>query len=353
MTTTQTASVKPSRPWQKTPQEVMPTVLIYVLVAILVAVIVETTGFKGKLAYIGLFIPIGTTAQFAWARYKYGMKAAKDVIASSIMATGAIAVFIPVLSILLTTFIKGLPGISVGLFTNDMGEASFTDPVGSGGLLHAIVGTLFLIILSVAISVPMGILTALYLTEIRGPGSRFIQFMVQAMSGVPSVVAGLFIFSAVILTTPLDTSGFVASLALSILMVPTVTRASQEVLLLIPNDLREAGLAMGATQWRTVAMIVVPAAKSGLITASILGVARIAGETAPLIFTLGGADKLNTNPVSGIQGALPFYIWSGFRLGTEESVQRSWSAILVLLVIVLSLFTIARVVGSKQKGARK
>ena len=198
----------------------------------------------------------------------------------------------------------------------------------------------------------MGMLTALYLTEIRGPGSRFIQFMVQAMSGVPSVVAGLFIFSAVILTTPLDTSGFVASLALSILMIPTVTRASQEVLLLIPNDLREAGLAMGATQWRTVAMIVVPAAKSGLITASILGVARIAGETAPLIFTLGGADKLNTNPVYGIQSALPFYIWTGFRLGTPESIQRSWTGILVLLVIVLILFTLARVVGSNSKAAK-
>jgi phosphate transport system permease protein len=233
-----------------------------------------------------------------------------------------------------------------------MGEASFIDPVEMGGLLHAIVGTLFLILISVLVSVPMGMLTALYLTEIRGPGSRFIQFMVQAMSGVPSVVAGLFIFSAVILTTPLDTSGLVASLALSILMIPTVTRASQEVLLLIPNDLREAGLAMGATQWRTVAMIVVPAAKSGLITASILGVARIAGETAPLIFTLGGADKLNTNPVYGIQSALPFYIWTGFRLGTPESVQRSWSGILVLLVIVLVLFTIARVVGSNSKGAK-
>jgi phosphate transport system permease protein len=268
------------------------------------------------------------------------------------MMTGAIAVFIPVLSIVVTTFIKGIPGISLSIFTNDMGQASFIDPIESGGLLHAIVGTLFLILITVAISVPMGMLTALYLTEIRGPGSRFIQFMVQAMSGVPSVVAGLFIFSAVILTTPLDTSGLVASLALSILMIPTVTRASQEVLLLIPNDLREAGLAMGATQWRTVAMIVVPAAKSGLITASILGVARIAGETAPLIFTLGGADKLNTNPIYGIQSALPFYIWSGFRLGTPESIQRAWSGILVLLVLVLILFTLARVVGSKSKGAK-
>jgi phosphate transport system permease protein len=317
-----------------------------------VAAIVELTALKGKLAYFLLFLPIGTAAQFFWARYKYGSKAAKDVIASSIMMTGAIAVFLPVISIVATTFVKGLPGISLSLFTNDMGQASFVDPIGSGGLLHAIVGTLFLIFITVLISVPMGILTALYLTEIRGPGSRFIQFMVQAMSGVPSVVAGLFIFSAVILITPLDDSGFVASLALSILMIPTVTRASQEVLLLIPNDLREAGLAMGATQWRTVAMIVVPSAKSGLITASILGVARIAGETAPLIFTLGGADKLNTNPIFGLQSALPFYIWTGFRLGTPEAIQRSWSAILVLLVIVLVLFALARIIGSNSKGAK-
>ncbi len=352
MSTTNTQIPVPSRPWQKTPREVMPTAIILLVSLLVVAAIVEFTELKGKLAYFLLFLPIGTVAQFFWARYKYGTKAAKDVIASSIMMTGAIAVFIPVISIVLTTFVKGIPGISPSIFTNDMGEASFIDPVEMGGLLHAIVGTLFLILISVLVSVPMGMLTALYLTEIRGPGSRFIQFMVQAMSGVPSVVAGLFIFSAVILTTPLDTSGLVASLALSILMIPTVTRASQEVLLLIPNDLREAGLAMGATQWRTVAMIVVPAAKSGLITASILGVARIAGETAPLIFTLGGADKLNTNPVYGIQSALPFYIWTGFRLGTPESVQRSWSGILVLLVIVLVLFTIARVVGSNSKGAK-
>ena len=342
----------PTHPWRKTPREVLPTVVILFLSLLTVVAIVQFTELKGKLAFFLLFLPIGTAAQFIWSRYKYGTKAAKDVIASSIMMTGAIAVFIPVLSIVMTTFVKGLPGISLSIFTNDMGQASFTDPMGTGGLLHAIVGTLFLILITVLISVPMGMLTALYLTEIRGPGSRFIQFMVQAMSGVPSVVAGLFIFSAVILTTPLDTSGFVASLALSILMIPTVTRASQEVLLLIPNDLREAGLAMGATQWRTVAMIVVPAAKSGLITASILGVARIAGETAPLIFTLGGADKLNTNPVYGIQSALPFYIWTGFRLGTPESVQRSWTGILVLLVIVLILFTIARVVGSNSKGAK-
>ena len=198
------------------------------------------------------------------------------------------------------------------------------------------------------ISVPMGIMTALYLTEIKGPGSGFIKFIVQAMSGVPSVVAGLFIFSAIILTTPIKASALAGAFALAILMIPTVTRTSQEVLLLVPSDLREAGLAMGATQWRTVATIVVPAARNGLITATILGVARIAGETAPLIFTLGGADKINLNPFKDYNSALPFYVWKGLALGTPESIARAWSGILVLIVLVLSLFIAARTLGTQK-----
>ena len=131
-------------------------------------------------------------------------------------------------------------------------------------------------------------------------------------------------------------------------MIPTVTRTSQEVLLLVPSDLREAGLAMGATQWRTVATIVVPAARNGLITATILGVARIAGETAPLIFTLGGADKINLNPFKDYNSALPFYVWKGLSLGTPESIARAWSGILVLIVLVLSLFIAARTLGTQK-----
>jgi phosphate transport system permease protein len=229
-----------------------------------------------------------------------------------------------------------------------MFNASFLDPIGNGGLLHALVGTLLLIVIAMVLSVPMGIMTALYLTEIRGRGSNLIQFVVQAMSGVPSVVAGLFIFTSVILITPLKTSAAAGALALTILMIPTVTRTSQEVLLLVPNDLREAGLAMGATQWKTVATIVVPAARNGLITATILGVARIAGETAPLIFTIGGADKLNLNPFKDYQSALPFYVWKGLTLGTPESIQRAWAAILILLIVVLALFTTARTLGGRR-----
>jgi len=302
------------------------------------------------LGYAAVFIPLVTLFEYIYTRRTQGSKAATDVIASSIMFSAAFIVFLPVLSILTTTIVKGAPGLHWTLFTESMYNASYQSPIVEGGLLHAIIGTLYLILFSLLISVPLGILTALYLTEIRGPGSAFIQFMVQAMSGVPSVIAGLFIYASVILLTPLDVSAFVGSLALTILMLPTVTRTSTEVLKLIPNDLREAGLAMGATQWRTVAMIVVPAARSGLLTATILGVARIAGETAPLIFTLGVVDGTNLNPFSGASSSLPIYIWRGFGLATDEAVQRSWTGILVLLSIILGLFTIARAIGARAKG---
>ena len=248
-----------------------------------------------------------------------------------------------------STVVRGVHGLKFNLFTQTMKVTSYSDPLNQGGLLHALIGTIYLIVLTTVISVPLGLLTALYITEIRGKGSSFIQFIVQAMSGVPSVIAGLFIFSAVILATPLKASSIVGAFALSILMVPTVTRASQEVLALIPNDLREAGLALGATQWKTVSMVVVPAAKSGLITAMILGVARIAGETAPLLFVLGGTDALNLNPFHNFNSGLPLYIWKGILIGDEQAVNRAWSGILILLVTVLIFFTAARILGPKRE----
>jgi phosphate transport system permease protein len=229
-----------------------------------------------------------------------------------------------------------------------MAATSYSDPLSKGGLLHAIIGTLYLILISTLISLPLSILTALYLTEIKGRFSGVIQFLVQAMSGVPSVVAGVFIYAALLMTTHLRGSTFIGALPLTILMIPTVTRTAQEVLNLVPHELREAGQALGATQWRTVITIVVPAARSGLITAVILGIARIAGETAPLLFTLGTSDKVNWNPFKGGQNALPYYVWSGLRDGTEGGIDRAWSAILVLLILVLALFTTARIFGERK-----
>jgi phosphate transport system permease protein len=230
-----------------------------------------------------------------------------------------------------------------------MEHAAMTDPISQGGLLHSLIGTLYLIVLATVISLPLALLTALYLTEIKGRAAGVIQFLVQAMSGVPSIVAGVFIYAALLLTTSLHGSTIMGALPLAILMIPTVTRTAQEVLLLVPQDLREAGVALGATQWKTVATIVIPAARSGLITAVILGIARIAGETAPLLFTLGVSDKINWNPFYGGQSALPYYVWSGLGLGSPEAIQRAWTGILVLLIIVLILFTTARVFGREKK----
>jgi phosphate transport system permease protein len=340
--------VKPIKPWKATRQERLTTLISLVISLALAGAAVKTTGLSGKIGFAFSFLIFSTALQILVSVRKFGRKALGDSIATSLIYTGATITFLPVASIMYITVKNGVAGLRWNLFTTDMFNASFLDPIGNGGLLHSLLGTMSLILIAMVISVPMGIMTALYLTEIKGKGSNLIQFVVQAMSGVPSVVAGLFIFTAVILITPLKASAAAGGLALTVLMIPTVTRTAQEVLLLVPVDLREAGLAMGATQWKTVATIVVPAARNGLITATILGVARIAGETAPLIFTIGGADKLNLNIFKDYTSAMPFYVWKGLTLGTPESIQRAWTGILILLILVLSLFTLARTFGGRR-----
>jgi len=347
-TITNLNSVKPTKPWKVTKRQLIPSLTLLLAAAIATYVVVAVTPMKGKLAYALLFFIFGTGFQSALSWSKRGKSAATDTIAAAIMMTGGILVFLPVASLLITTIVKGSKGLRLQIFTNTMEKTSYSDPLTTGGLLHAIIGTLFLVLIATAISLPLSILTALYLTEIKGKASALIQFLVQAMSGVPSVVAGIFIYAALLLTTDLRGSTIIGALPLAILMIPTVTRTAQEVLLLVPNELREAGLALGATQWKTVATIVVPAARNGLITAVILGVARIAGETAPLLFTLGTSDKINWNIFSGGQNALPYYVWSGLIDGTESGLARSWTGILVLLILVLTLFVSARSFGSRK-----
>ncbi len=332
----------PTKPWKLTRVDMSKNVIGIIISMIASYLVVEVTPMKGKLAYAFLFFFFATAIQVIMKWFARGRVAAVDGLASSIALTGGIIVFLPVISILFTTISKGIKGLHLTLFTETMEKSSYLDPIGMGGILHAIVGTMYMIIIASIISVPLSILTALYLTEIKGKAAAFIQFLVQAMSGVPSVVAGIFIYAAFLLNTSFRGSGLTGALPLAILMIPTVTRTAQEVLLLIPNDLREAGQALGATQWKTVMLIVVPAARSGLVTAVILGVARIAGETAPLLFTIGGSDKVNWNPINGPQSALPYYVWKGLISGTPEAVQRAWTAILVLLMIVLFFFSIAR-----------
>ena len=342
-----TSTVKPMKPWAATPRDRLMSLSSVLLAALTTFVIVAATPRKGKLAYFFLFFVTWLTIDSIFVLRKSGSKGVRNGLAEKIAFLGALMVMMAVASILWSVISRGFSGLNVAYFTETMRNASMFDPIGMGGIAHAIFGTLFLIAIAIFISVPMGILTALYLTEIKGKAAGFIEFLVQAMSGVPSVVAGLFIYAAIILNTQLRPSAFLGGLALTILMVPTVTRTAQEVLNLVPQDLREAGLAMGATQWKTVALVVVPAARSGLITAVILGIARIAGETAPLLFTVGTFDAFNFNPVVGQNSALPVIIWSGLNGGSAESIQRAWSAILILLIVVLVIFVSARIFGKK------
>lgn len=348
-----TTLVKPIKPWAPTRKDRALTTLSVLLSIFTSFLIVAITPMKGKLAYFALFFVAWFVIDSLVVIRKKGAKGVRDGLAEKVTLLGAVIVSMAVLSILWATASRGIKGINFAFLTQNMREASLFDPIGKGGILHAIIGTLMLIAIAIFFSVPMGILTALYLTEIKGRAAGLIQFLVQAMSGVPSVVAGLFIYAAIILNTPLRSSAFLGGLALTILMVPTVTRTAQEVLNLVPRDLREAGLAMGATQWKTVALVVVPAARSGLITATILGVARIAGETAPLLFTVGVFDSYNFNPFKGDQGTIPTVVWGGLMGGTPESVQRAWSAIFVLLVVVLIMFVLARTLGSKSQKKQK
>lgn len=340
--------VNPQTPWKASGgQRVIPFAIVLIAAAISYQV-VAVTPMKGKLAYGFIFFLAFILIDFVFHYIKQGLPASKDALARAVIVAGITVAVFPIASILATVFIRGHKGIYFGLFTHDMKLNSVSDPINQGGLLHAIAGTAILVLVALVISVPLGILTAVYMTEIRGRFMKPIKFLVQAMSGVPSIVAGLFILAAIVYPITKSYSGLVGSLALSILMIPTIARTSEEVLLLIPNDLREAGVALGATQWRTVAMVVVPAARSGLVTAMILGIARIAGETAPILLLTGGGDQINPNPLSGPMGSLPFYIWKSYAVGTQESVTRAWAGILVLLVIVLILFISARFLSDRR-----
>ena len=339
----------PKRPWLATPRQRVETGAILFIAALLDIAIVQVTPMKGKIAYVGLFMIIYPALDYTLALLQRGKSAASDAAMRAIVNFAMAIAMVPILSILWTVWQRGHKGLHWNLFTQDMHSASVTDPIMThGGLVHAILGSVLIVVASLVVAVPIGLLTAIYLTEIKGRFMRPIKFLVQSMSGVPSIVAGLFVLAAIVYPLTKTFNGFEGALALAILMIPTIARTAEEVLLLIPQDLRETGLALGGTQWRTVQKIILPAARSGLVTSMILGVARVAGETAPIVLLTGGGDTTNWNLFHAPMGTLPFYIWKGFGAGTPESFQRAWTGILVLLVVVLVLFALARFLGGRK-----
>ncbi|MFM1910005.1 MAG: hypothetical protein RLZZ545_703 [Actinomycetota bacterium] len=341
----------PRKPWQPTVIDRLEDLMIVLAAFGLAGVSVKFTGLNGKLGFFASLFFALLFLNFGFHYMKRGSAAAKDSLLK-VFAVMAIAItLVPIVSIIATVVSKGYKGLHWGLLTKDMALASVNDPIAAGGLLHALVGTIIMVGGALVISFPIGVLTALYLTEIRGSLTRPIRFLVQAMSGVPSIVAGLFILSSLIYPVTKELSGLMGSLALTILMIPTIARTSEEMLRLIPNELREAGVALGGTQWRTVAGVILPAAKSGLVTAIILGIARIIGETAPLLLVSGGGDATNLNPTQGAMGSLPYYIWKSFLTGgTPEAFSRAWGGMLVLLSFIFILFGLARYLSGRKVG---
>ncbi|HEY5836204.1 phosphate ABC transporter permease PstA [Streptomyces sp.] len=271
-----------------------------------------------------------------------GRRQAKDRVATSLVWSSFVLAVVPLYSLVQTTISKGAKVLDGTFLTHSMNNVLTIQP--GGGVYHAIVGTLEQVGIATAIAAPMGILTAVYLVEYgTGRLAKWVTFFVDVMTGVPSIVAGLFILSVwfvVVGTAP--ASGFAGSLALTILMLPVVVRSTEEMLKLVPNELREASFALGIPKWRTITKVVIPTALGGISTGVMLAVARIAGESAPIALLVFGNNLINTDPFNGPQSSLPFYIFQQYGNGNEPSYDRAWSAALVLIAFVMILNLVAR-----------
>ncbi|MEU5638786.1 phosphate ABC transporter permease PstA [Streptomyces milbemycinicus] len=243
---------------------------------------------------------------------------------------------------------KALP--HPNFYTEDMAKAGPLDPLTAGGIVHAMIGTLEQIAMSLAITVPAGLLCAVFLNEVPGPFARFVRTVVEAMTALPSIVAGLFIYATVILSLGFDRSGFAASLALSVMMLPIIIRASDVVIRLVPGTLREAAYALGTSRWRTVWHVVLPTARSGLTTSVILGTARGVGETSPVLLTAGFTAEVNADPRSGPMVSLPLATFEFVKSPEPTMIARGFGTAAVLMLLVLVLFVIARIIGGRGPG---
>jgi phosphate transport system permease protein len=333
------------------PQNVWATVAAGVSSFALTWLIYERlTPLSGGLGFLVVWWVSFVAMSFLIASQRDDVLTARDHLARTFIVTAAFVVVVPLVAILVGVAAKGYHSLGPHFFTQDQSHVGPLDPATRGGASHAIIGTLEQVALATLISVPLGFATAVFLNEIGGAMSRPVRMLVDAMSALPSIVAGLFIYAALIQSGYLEQTGFAAALALSVLMLPTVTRTAEVVLRVVPGGLREASLALGAPEWRTTGRVILPTARAGLMTAIILGVARTVGETAPLLLTTLGNVRNNANPFADRQSALPLYVFQLFRQDIPNSVQRAWNGAFVLILLVLGLFVIARIIGGRGPG---
>lgn len=276
-----------------------------------------------------------------------GGRQARNRLVTSLVSTAFIIALLPLVSLVLTVVGNGIPRFDPLFFSSSMRNV-----VGEGGgALHAIIGTLLITGMAALISIPVGLLASIYLVEYgRGNLARAITFFVDVMTGIPSIVAGLFAFAFFALITG-DTGirfGFGGAVALSLLMIPVVVRSSEEMLKLVPNELREASYALGVPKWLTILKVVIPTSIAGITTGITLAIARVIGETAPLLIIAGFTTSMNYNLFQDRMMTIPVYVYNQYaQPGTDVQVylDRAWAGALTLIIIVMALNLIARLVA--------
>ena len=282
-----------------------------------------------------------------WSRVVENARAAKDRLVTTLVWSAFAVALVPLIALVWKVLAEGAPVISAEFLTFSMRNV-----IGpGGGIYHAIVGTLLITLAATVISVPIGLMSAIYLGEYgnNSRAARTITFLVDVMTGIPSIVAGLFAYALFVLFFGEGVRmGFGGSVALSLLMIPIVVRSTEEMLKLVPGDLREAAYALGVPKWRTVSKVVLPTAMSGIVTGVTLSIARVIGETAPLLIIAGKTDGVNMNMFGDAMTTLPVFIYFSYTqpgLPPEAGQARAWGAALVLIIIVMALNLLARAIG--------
>lgn len=312
-----------------------------VAVTALLFLLTPLSGYIGFILVAAVLYVVSLTAVSAMVE---GWRHAKDRLMTNVLLATVLFAILALAGVLGYTIFRGLARFDGVFFGHSMRSVAEAD--NGGGAYHAIVGTLEQVGIATAIAAPLGILVAIYLVEYStGKLGRLVSFLVDVMTGLPSIVAGLFILALWIVLLGQGYSGFAGSLALVVLMLPTVIRSTEEMLKLVPSSLREASYALGVAKWVTVVRVVLPTATAGIVTGVMLAVARVMGETAPVLLTVFGAQAINFNPFEGPQASLPLFVFSEAGQPNTTAIDRAWAGALALIVVVVALNLIARTVA--------
>jgi phosphate transport system permease protein len=319
-----------------------------VVTAGVVTVLAALTPLAGRAGCLVAFVLVYAVLVAAVSYAVEGRRRAADRLGRLLIGGSVVVALAPLVAVLGYTVVRGAKGLTPDFLTHSMRGVGPLDT--NGGIYHALIGTLEQVGLAIVIAVPLGLLTAVYITEFgRGRLASVVRFVVDVMTGIPSIVAGLFVLAFWVIALKQGFSGFAASLALTILMLPVVVRSSEEMIRLVPDALREASYALGVPRWRTVVSVVLPTASAGITTGVMLAIARVTGETAPLLLTAFGFDSIRTTPFKGQQSGLPLFIYDQATSSARGAVDRAWAAALALILVVVALYVGARLLTRRNR----